>query len=169
MSLVTSCGDWRRGSRVFHKTTKNDGFNWFGPQNQGRTRCGRASKMKGTWRHREAYIKAKKSRESGISVWYSYKILNYFTPKGILRVCIVFRSYIYRAREAWNLNALPLPTGSSRIELHVKSREGGSYVNPFPRMPLVPSRFSHFGWIFGVLLFIGFERFCARFPRRDSC
>lgn len=52
----------------------------FGPQNQGWTPCDRSSGMEGMWHHRVACVKAKWSREGGVSVQCLGKNLDQNAP-----------------------------------------------------------------------------------------
>jgi len=57
----------------------------FGPQNQRGMRCGQTAVEEDTWHLHEACIKVKRSREGGVSVRWSSKNLDDFTPEGYLR------------------------------------------------------------------------------------
>ena len=53
----------------------------FGPQNLGRIRCGRMTMVVDNRHQHQACVEAKESREGGVSVRWSSKNLDRFTPK----------------------------------------------------------------------------------------
>lgn len=78
--FVTTCGVGQKGLGGLATKPPRRRVSRFGPQNRGRTWCGRASGMEGTWRHREACVEAKQSREGGVSVRCSDKNMDRFAP-----------------------------------------------------------------------------------------
>ena len=80
---------WRRPDTRRHRggrvAAKSQVYR-FGPQNRRRVRCGRMFEMEGTWRHHEACVEAKRSREGGVSVRELQKKMDHYAPEWVISV-----------------------------------------------------------------------------------
>ena len=56
-------------------------------------------RVEGTWRHREACVETKRSREGGVSVRCSYKKMDRFAPAWIVIVVISVGVFLSFARD----------------------------------------------------------------------
>ena len=89
-------GDWTRADieEVAWRPSKDGRFGWFGPQNhragrnRGRFRYCQIAEVEGTWSHREACVEAKQCRDGGVSIRYSYKKMDHFTPEWAVTIAI---------------------------------------------------------------------------------
>ena len=85
---VTSCGGVREGLTGLASKPGETGLIGLGLKTVDRLGTVKVW-VEGTWRHREACVEAKRSREGGVYVRCSSKKLDSFTPRGICVVCFM--------------------------------------------------------------------------------
>ena len=76
---ISSCGGVREGWTGLTSKPGETGLTGLGLKTGGRLGAAKV-RAEGMWRHREACVEAKRSREGGVSVQCSYRKLDDFTP-----------------------------------------------------------------------------------------